>query len=77
MTQGSRADGMLWSFSRSNVVCSVVLRVSTIGLSPVTVIVSCTSVIASCALIWAVNPISTRTPSRTSDLKPGMSNFTV
>ena len=42
MTHGSRADGMFCSDSRSNVVLAAVALVSTIGLSPLTVTVSCT-----------------------------------
>ena len=42
MTHGSRADGMFCSVSRSNVEFVPVSRVSTSGLAPVTVTVSCT-----------------------------------
>ncbi len=76
MTHGSRAEGMFWSDSMSNVVFAVVALVSTIGLSPLTVTVSCTVEIASCWLTCAVKPMFTTMPSRTTVLNPGSSNFT-
>jgi hypothetical protein len=77
MTHGSRAEGMLWSVSRSNVVLAVVLLVSTIGLALSTVTVSWTLERSSCWLTFAVKPIVIWMPSRTTDLKPGSSNSTL
>jgi hypothetical protein len=68
---------MLWSSSLVNVCLVPVSLVSTTGLWPVTVIVSCTVETPSCALIWALNPTVTRTSSRTTVLNPASSNLTV
>ena len=59
MTHGSRADGMLCSSSLVNVCLVPVSLVSTIGLAPVTVIVSCTVEMPNCALICALKPTFT------------------
>jgi hypothetical protein len=77
MTHGSRADGMLWSSSLVNVCFVPVLRVSTIGLSPVTVMVSCTWEMPSCALTCAVKPTVTKMSWLMTVLNPVSSNFTV
>ena len=59
-------------------VCFVpVCFVSTIGLSPVTVTVSCTVETASCVLTFALKPTVTWMPSLTTVLNPGSSNLTV
>ena len=50
MTHGSRADGMLCSCLEVNVCLVPVSLVSTIGLSPLTVTVSCTVETPSCVL---------------------------
>jgi hypothetical protein len=54
-----------------------VFLVSTIGLSPVTVTVSCTAETPSCVLTLAEKPTVTMIPSLTTVLKPESSNFTV
>ncbi len=59
MTQGSRADGMFCSCSMVNVCFVPVSFVSTIGLSPVTVTVSCTVDTPSCVLTLALKPTVT------------------
>ena len=51
--------------------------VSTIGLSPVTVTVSCTVDTPICVLTFALKPTVTWMPSLTIVLNPGSSNFTV
>ena len=56
---------------------AAVVLVSTTGLSPLTVTVSCTVEISSCWLICAVKPSVSRTVSRTTVLNPGSSNLTV
>ena len=60
MTQGSRADGMFCIVSRSNVDFVPVSRVSTSGLAPVTVTVSCTVESSSAPLTCARKPMVTR-----------------
>ena len=77
MTHGSRADGMLWSISVVNVCFVPTSLVSTIGLSPVTVTVSCTVETPICVVTFALKPTVTRIPSFTMVLNPGSSNFTV
>jgi hypothetical protein len=62
MTQGSRADGMLCSSSLVNVCLVPTALVSTIGLSPVTVMVYCTVEMPSCALTAAAKPTVTTMP---------------
>ena len=71
------ADGMLWSSSFVNVCFVPTSFVSTTGLWPVTVIVSCTVETPICALICALKPTVTRTSSLTTVLKPVSSNLTV
>ena len=56
MTHGSRAFGILSSASFVKLLDSVVDCVSTTGLAPVTVTVSCTVEISSFALTSALNP---------------------
>ena len=68
---------MLCSSSSVNVCFVPVCLVSTIGLSPVTVTVSCTVETPSCVLTLALKPTVTSMPSLTTVLKPGSSNFTV
>ena len=68
---------MLCSSSLVNVCFVPVSLVSTIGLSPVTVMVSCTVETPSCALTFALKPTVTRMPSLTTVLKPVSSNLTV
>jgi hypothetical protein len=51
--------------------------VSTTGLAPVTVTVSCTVEISSLALISALKPAWIITSLRTNFLKPAISNDTV
>ena len=77
MTHGSRAEGMLCSISVVNVCFVPALFVSTIGLSPVTVTVSCTVDTPICVLTFALKPTVTWMPSLTIVLNPGSSNFTV
>ena len=77
MTQGSRADGMLCSSSLVNVCLVPVFLVSTIGLSPVTVMVSWTVEMGICALTAALKPTVILMPSLTIVLKPASSNVTV
>ena len=76
MTQGSRAEGMSRIVSRLKVVEVPVSRVSTIGLSPVTVTVSCTDDNSSAALTWARKPMVTRMSCITMVRKPGNSKVT-
>ena len=76
-THGSRAEGMLCSSSLVNVCFVPVLRVSTMGLWPVTVIVSCTVETPSSALICALKPTVTKMSSLTTVLNPASSNFSV
>ena len=77
MTQGSRAEGMLWSISVVNVCLVPVLFVSTIGLSPVTVTVSCTVETPIWVVRLALKPTVTWMSCLTIVLKPGSSNLTV
>ena len=70
MTHGSRADGMLCSCSSVKVCLVPVCLVSTIGLSPVTVTVSCTAETPSCVLTFALKPTVTSMPSLMTVLKP-------
>jgi hypothetical protein len=73
MTQGSRADGIFSSMSLLKFVPIVVDFVSTMGLSPLTVTVSCTVETSSLAL----NPAWIVTSLLTSREKPVISNRTV
>jgi hypothetical protein len=77
ITHGSRADGMLCSSSLVNVCFVPVFLVSTMGLWPVTVIVSCTVETPICAFTAALKPTVTKMSSLTTVLKPASSNFTV
>jgi hypothetical protein len=73
-THGSRADGMNSSISLLNVSPVFTALVSTIGLSPVTVTVSCTVDRPSRTLISALNPVVMRMSVRTSVWNPCSSN---
>ena len=77
MTQGSRALGIFSSCSFVKLVDTVVDCVSTTGLEPVTVTVSCTVEISSFAFSSALNPAWMMMSARTNFLKPAMSNVTV
>ena len=76
MTQGSRADGMFCIVSRSKVVFVPASRVSTSGLAPVTVTVSCTVESSSAPLTWARKPIVTRMSWMARVRNPASSNVT-
>ena len=76
MTHGSRAFGIFSSTSFVKLAASVVDFVSTTGLAPVTVTVSCTVESSSLALISALNPAWMMTSLRTTFLKPVRSNDT-
>ena len=71
MTHGSRAEGMFCIVSRSNVDFVPVSRVSTSGLAPVTVTVSCTVESSRAPLTWARKPMVTRMSCITMVRKPG------
>ena len=77
MTHGSRAEGMLCSCSRVNVCFVPVCLVSTIGLSPVTVTVSCTAETPSCVLTLALKSTVTWMFSLMTVLNPASSNLTL
>ena len=63
MTHGFRPVGTASSSSRSMFVCTVALRTSTTGASPITVTVSSTPEIPIEAFTWRVRATLTRTPS--------------
>ena len=77
MTRGSRAFGILSSCSFVKLVETVVDCVSTTGLEPVTVTVSCTVEISSLELTSAPKPAWMMMSARTYFLKPAISNETV
>ena len=77
ITHGSRAEGIASSSSLPKLVPSAADLVSTTGLSPVTVTVSCTDAISMRPLISALKPVWMTMPSWTSFLKPAKSNVTV
>ena len=59
-----------------NVVFVPTSLVSTTGLSPLTVTVSCTLETLICVVTFALNPTVTRMSSLTTVLNPGSSNLT-
>ena len=77
MTHGSRADGMFCIVSRSNVEAVPVSRVSTSGLAPVTVTVSCTVDSSRLPFTWARKPMVTRMSWSARERKPASSKVTV
>ncbi len=77
MTHGSRADGILSSASLLKLAEIAVDRVSTTGLSPLTVTVSWTVEMSILVSISALKPAWMTTPSRIVFLKPASSNATV
>ena len=76
ITHGSRAEGIASSSSFPKFVPSVTDRVSTTGLSPVTVTVSWTVDSSIRALISALNPAWMTTPWWTIFLNPVSSKLT-
>ncbi len=77
ITHGSRADGMLCSASCVKRVVRDVSFTSTSGVSAVTEIASSTAEISRAWLIWALRPISRRSPSRTTVRNPVSSKRTL
>ena len=77
ITHGSRALGIFSSMSLVKLADIVVDVVSTTGLSPVTVTVSCTVEISSPALTSALKPAWTMMSLRTYFLKPVSSELTM
>ncbi len=75
-THGSRAVGIVSSASFEKLAAIAVERVSTTGLWPLTVTVSCTVEISSFASISALKPAWMMMPSRTLRLNPVSSNAT-
>ena len=73
----ARADGIAVMRSLLIVVCLRTLWVSTIGVSPVTVIVSASAPTFRSALTVAVNEPVSSMPSRLTVLKPVSVNVTV
>ncbi len=69
--------GSASSVSRSSVVCWRTFEMSTTGDSPLTVIVSSTVPTLNSALMVAVNPVVSSSPSRLNVLKPGRVKVTV
>ena len=76
MTHGSRADGMFCIVSRSNVDDVPISRVSTSGLAPVTVTVSCTVESSIAALTCARKPMVTRMSCMARVRNPASSKVT-
>ncbi len=72
----SRAEGIACNSSTLNRVPCVVLRTSTIGVTPVTTMFSSSAPTVSSPLTWALKPDCSCSPSRTSVVKPESSNLT-
>ena len=70
------AVGIAFTTSPLSVVCRLVLWTSTIGVSPVTVIVSVTAPTFISAFTVAVKDPVSSMPSRTTVVKPGSVNVT-
>ena len=73
----ARADGIAVMRSVPMVVCLRTFCVSTMGVSPVTVIVSASAPTFRSALMTALNAPASSTPSRLTVLKPVSVNVTV